>query len=88
MVNNEEKFSGKATHYDNARPAYAESLLNMFYSDYGFSPQSVIADIGSGTGIFTEQLLKRGNKVYGLNQTQICVKLAKKGSKDIRILFL
>ena len=66
MVNNEEKFSGKATHYDSARPAYAESLLNALYSDYGFSPQSVIADIGSGTGIFTEQLLKRGNKVYGV----------------------
>lgn len=66
MVNNEEKFSGKATHYDYARPAYAESLLNTLYSDYGFSPQSVIADIGSGTGIFTEQLLKRGNKVYGV----------------------
>ncbi|MDE6597808.1 MAG: class I SAM-dependent methyltransferase [Clostridia bacterium] len=66
MVNNEEKFSGKATHYDYARPAYAESLLNTLYSDYGFSPQSIIADIGSGTGIFTEQLLKRGNKVYGV----------------------
>lgn len=65
-MNNEERFSGKATNYDNARPAYAESLLNMLYSNYGFSTQSVIADIGSGTGIFTEQLLKRGNTVYGV----------------------
>ncbi|MDE6558069.1 MAG: class I SAM-dependent methyltransferase [Clostridia bacterium] len=65
-MNNEEKFSGKATDYDNARPAYAESLINALYSDFGFSTQSVIADIGSGTGIFTEQLLKRGNKVYGV----------------------
>ncbi|MCH5162705.1 MAG: class I SAM-dependent methyltransferase [Clostridiales bacterium] len=62
----EEKFSGKATHYDSARPSYAESLLDVLYADFGFSAQSVIADIGSGTGIFTEQLLKRGSTVYGV----------------------
>ncbi|MCH5165855.1 MAG: class I SAM-dependent methyltransferase [Clostridiales bacterium] len=65
-MNNEQKFSGKANYYDNARPAYAESLLNTLYSDYGFARQSKIADIGSGTGIFTEQLLKRGCTVYGV----------------------
>ena len=65
-MSNEEKFSGKATYYNYARPAYAESLLDVLYSDYGFTSQSIIADIGAGTGIFTEQLLKRGNKVYGV----------------------
>lgn len=65
-MSNEEKFSGKAGHYDSARPAYAEELLEALYSDCGISIHSVIADIGSGTGILTEQLLKRGNKVYGV----------------------
>lgn len=65
-MGNEQRFSGKVAHYDSARPAYADSLLNTLYSECGFSAQSVIADIGSGTGIFTHQLLQRGSTVYGV----------------------
>lgn len=65
-MGNIDKFTGKTFYYNNARPAYAETLLNTLYADYGFTSQSKIADIGSGTGIFTEQLLKRGSTVYGV----------------------
>lgn len=78
-VSNEEKFSGKAMHFDNGRPTYAESLIDKLYSEYGFSAQSVIADIGSGTGIFTEQLLKRGSIVYSVEpNTDMRIKCEKK----------
>lgn len=63
---NEVKFCGKAMLYDNGRPTYAESLIDKLYSEYSFSSRSIIADIGSGTGIFTEQLLKRGSIVYSV----------------------
>lgn len=58
-----EKFSGKASYYTAGRPAYSEKLIEYIYSN-GFSKESVIADIGSGTGIFARQLLEKGSAVY------------------------
>lgn len=57
-----EKFSGRANYYTAGRPAYSEKLIEYLYS-IGFSEKSVIADIGSGTGIFARQLLAKGSSV-------------------------
>lgn len=59
-------FNGKARHYETGRPAYAGELFDQLYSRYGFSSGSVIADIGSGTGKFSESLLKRGSTVFAV----------------------
>ena len=60
---NEEKFSGKSEIYDKYRPSYPSGLFDLLYSKY-VTPQSVIADVGSGTGKFAKLLLERGNTVY------------------------
>lgn len=57
------KFDGRATDYTAGRPSYSAELLETLYSRFGFSEESVIADIGSGTGIFAGQLLERGSSV-------------------------
>lgn len=57
-------FSGLASAYTVGRPTYAAEFIHSLYTDHGFSPQSVIADIGAGTGKFTKQLLDRGSTVY------------------------
>lgn len=59
-----EKFKGLASFYEAGRPGYAEALIDDLFQKYGVSSDSVIADIGSGTGKFSEQLLKRGVRVY------------------------
>ncbi len=59
-----EKFSGLADVYTAGRPTYANALFECLYTRQGFSEQSVIADIGGGTGKFTKQLLDRGSFVY------------------------
>lgn len=59
-----EKFTGLASVYTQGRPAYAEAFLTDLYGAFGISADSVIADIGSGTGKFAKQLLKRGSFVY------------------------
>ncbi|MBQ8279300.1 MAG: class I SAM-dependent methyltransferase [Roseburia sp.] len=59
-----QNFSGLAKEYTIGRPAYAAEFINMLYNYYGFSSQSVIADIGSGTGKFAKQLLEKGGFVY------------------------
>ena len=63
---NEEKFSGKADIYKKNRPTYPGELIDYLYSDIGFSHESVVADIGAGTGIFSKLLARR-------NSTVICV---------------
>ena len=59
-----EKFSGKAEGYEKYRPSYPKELLDYLYQDVGFQENSVIADIGAGTGIFSRLLLERGSRVY------------------------
>lgn len=56
-------FSGKAEDYTNGRPSYSEKLIEKLYKEFGFSPDCIIADIGSGTGKFAKQLLQKGSTV-------------------------
>lgn len=57
------KFDKRAADYALGRPAYAAKLIDSLYHNAGFKKASVIADIGSGTGIFARQLLDRGSTV-------------------------
>ncbi|MCH5320159.1 MAG: class I SAM-dependent methyltransferase [Eubacterium sp.] len=57
-------FNELAQNYTIGRPIYADSLIDSLYADYGFSDKSTIADIGSGTGKFSSQLLDRKSLVY------------------------
>ena len=57
-------FSGLADTYTAGRPAYAAEFIHSLYTKHGFSPKSVIADIGAGTGKFAKQLFDRGSTVY------------------------
>lgn len=61
---NEERFTGKANIYKKFRSSYPKELIDYLYSNIGFSKDSVIADIGSGTGIFSRLLLEKGSHVY------------------------
>ncbi len=62
-MENTEKFTGKADVYAKYRPGYPAELFEHLYQKYSLNASSVIADIGSGTGIFTRELLKSGMKV-------------------------
>lgn len=63
---NENKFTGRADIYAKHRPSYPEAFIEYLYSKAGFNKDSVIADIGSGTGILTQLLLGKGSFVYGV----------------------
>lgn len=64
-MSNVQKFSGKAAYYTAGRPAYAQEMIDHLYKNI-ISDNSIIADIGSGTGKFTRQLLEKGNTVYAV----------------------
>jgi SAM-dependent methyltransferase len=65
-MNNTNRFTGKADSYDKYRPSYPKEFLDYLYGEAGFSSDSAIADIGAGTGKFTELLLQRGSFVYAV----------------------
>ena len=63
---NETKFNGMGEIYAKYRPTYAKSFIEYLYTDIGFNKDSIIADVGSGTGILTKQLLNMGSTVYAI----------------------
>ena len=63
-MDNTQNFNGLADDYTIGRPTYSNAFIESLYSQYRFTEQSVIADIGSGTGKFAKQLLDKGSFVY------------------------
>ena len=57
---NEEKFTGKADVYDKFRPSYPVKLIDWLYEKTG---AKTVADIGAGTGIFTQCLSAKPWKI-------------------------
>ena len=62
---NETLFTNKAGQYAKGRPGYAPQALDFIVQNLA-APGAKVADIGSGTGIFSQALLSRGFEVYGV----------------------
>ncbi|MDD3897181.1 MAG: methyltransferase domain-containing protein [Candidatus Peribacteraceae bacterium] len=62
-MNNTHLFSSLAEKYK-YRPGYPPQLLSILRDNHGLKQQHVIADIGSGTGLFAKLFLEAGNTVY------------------------
>jgi SAM-dependent methyltransferase len=60
------RFSDRVADYVRYRPGYPPETLDLLRDAVGLTTQSVVADIGSGTGISTELLLRSGAEVYGV----------------------
>jgi SAM-dependent methyltransferase len=61
-----QRFSNRVENYVKYRPGYPKEILQLFRDEMGLRPDSVVADIGSGTGISTKLFLENGNKVFGV----------------------
>ena len=60
------RFSNRASYYAKSRPRYPEAILNFMENELNLTRESVVVDIGSGTGILSELFLKHGNSVFGV----------------------
>jgi len=52
--------------YDAHRPSYPAATLAELADLGALTPSTVVADVGSGTGIFAEVLLHHGHRVFGV----------------------
>lgn len=60
------RFSDRVENYVRYRPGYPAEVVNALRRECGLTPEHVVADIASGTGIWTRMLLENGNPVYGV----------------------
>lgn len=60
------RFSDRVENYVRYRPGYPPEVLDTLRNECGLIPGHVIADIASGTGIWTRLLLENGNSVIGV----------------------
>lgn len=61
-----ERFSNRVENYIRYRPGYPPEVLAELESECGLTAATIVADIGAGTGILTEQFLQGGNRVYAV----------------------
>src|ERR1700741_5113245 len=60
------RFSDRVENYIRYRPGYPPQVLETLRKECGMMPAHLVADIASGTGIWTRMLLENGNLVYGV----------------------
>ena len=60
------RFSTRADNYAKYRPGYPAGVIEILQRGCGLRATSIIADVGSGTGIITELFLKNGNPVFAI----------------------
>jgi SAM-dependent methyltransferase len=60
------RFSDRVENYVRYRPGYPPEVTDLLRTECGLQPKHVIADIASGTGIFTKLLLDNGNPVFAV----------------------
>jgi len=60
------RFSRRVDNYVRYRPSYPPEVLAIIEAEIGLTPTAAIADVGSGTGIFTRLLLDYGCTVFAV----------------------
>ena len=60
------RFSDRVENYIRYRPGYPPEVLRVLKEACGLAPGHVVADVASGTGIWTRSLLENGNAVFGV----------------------
>lgn len=60
------RFSDRVENYIKYRPSYPAEVITALETHCGLTGESVIADVGSGTGISTKLFLDHGNRVFAI----------------------
>jgi ubiquinone/menaquinone biosynthesis C-methylase UbiE len=79
-----QRFSDRVENYIRYRPSYPPQVLETLRKECGLTSSSTIADIASGTGIFTRLLLENGNPVYGVEPNREMREAAERLLADFR----
>jgi ubiquinone/menaquinone biosynthesis C-methylase UbiE len=81
-MNTIERFSDRVENYVKYRPGYPPEVLELFRGEMNLQKDSVVADIGAGTGISSKMFLENGNQVFGVEPNAAMRAAAEKYLKD------
>lgn len=70
MSSSTERFTSRVETYSKYRPTYPTAVIDLLHSECGLTADAIVADVGSGTGILSELILKNGNEVIGVEPNQ------------------
>lgn len=62
----EQRFSDRVENYVRYRPSYPQEIITLLQREAALTPQSVVADVGSGTGISAALFLRAGCTVHAV----------------------
>lgn len=77
-LNPKSRFNNCGETYDKYRPSYPKEIIDFLNEAIGLNEDSIIADIGSGTGISTKIFLENGNTVYAVEPNKDMRQVAEK----------
>jgi SAM-dependent methyltransferase len=66
MTDPTQRFSSRVENYIKFRPGYPPAVLELLARKCGLTGTSVVADVGSGTGILTGLLLQSGGRIFAV----------------------
>jgi SAM-dependent methyltransferase len=66
MLNSTERFSSRVDNYAKYRPSYPWEVVDLLAHECRLGAKTPVADVGAGTGILTELLLKAGAEVFAI----------------------
>jgi len=64
------RFSDRAENYAKYRPGYPREILEFLADKCTLTEDSLVADVGSGTGILSELFLENGNRVLAVEPNE------------------
>src|SRR5262249_54407945 len=67
MYDPEARFPGLAGAYDRYRPTYPDEAVQLIITRGGLGPNSLLVDVGCGTGISSRLFARRGIPVLGID---------------------
>lgn len=77
-----QRFSARVYYYARYRPGYPAEVLNVLRRECNLQSSSVIADVGSGTGLLSKLFLEHGNPVFGIEPNK---EMRKAGERFLQI---
>src|ERR1700758_1522540 len=60
------RFSNRVDNYVRYRPGYPYAVMELLGRECALTPDAIVADIASGTGLLTRIFLENGNRVFAV----------------------
>lgn len=70
MTDTVERFSNRVENYVKYRPDYPREIVRYLAANCGLTRESIVADVGCGTGISCRMFLENGNRVIGVEPNE------------------